>query len=316
MSVSPLFVDRVSKTYRMKTNGLVQAVKKVSFDLKAGEIFGLLGPNGAGKTSIINMITSLEPLSEGDIRVFGESVRERPQEVKKLLGVVHQELITHGFFNLEEILSFHSGYYGRWRNQERINYVLKSLGLDPHRKKMVKQLSGGMKRRLMIAKALLHEPKLLLLDEPTAGVDVELRNSLWEFVRELKAQGMTILLTTHYLQEAEALCDRVGILNLGEMKHLGPTAEVIRSLTKKRVQLILKSPAPASLLQSRYFVKQLDSLRFEFALPSDKAVGEFLSEVRVDFSLIQDIKTRDGSLEEAFLNVVSSSNSNSGGLGR
>ena len=182
----PLEVKDLKKTYRNAKGGPVEAVKGVSFTIAPGEIFGLLGPNGAGKTTAISMITTLEEPTSGDVLVYGNSVLTNSKETKKQIGVVPQEIVTQGFFNLVEILTFHSGYYGIWNNKARIEYLLKRLGLWEHRHKLVKQLSGGMKRRLMIAKALVHKPKLLLLDEPTAGVDIELRTSLWEFVRELQ----------------------------------------------------------------------------------------------------------------------------------
>lgn len=215
---TPLDVQSVRKVYRSKQGeSEVTAVHEVSFCIQPGEVFGLLGPNGAGKTTTIFMITGLEKITSGHVRIFGFDNQNDPLEAKKRVGVVPQEIVSQGFFNLFEILQFHSGYYGIAKNDERISYLLNRLGLWPHRNKLMKQLSGGMKRRMMIAKALVHSPKLLILDEPTAGVDIELRNSLWDFVRELQKEGVAILLTTHYLQEAEALCDRVGIIHQGRM---------------------------------------------------------------------------------------------------
>ena len=224
---------------------------------------------------------------------------------KKQVGVVHQEVINSGFFDVEEILNFQSGYYGKRNNKERIDYVLHKLALYPHRHKKVKQLSGGMKRRLMIAKALVHEPKLLLLDEPTAGVDIELRETLWDFVRELRSQGMSILLTTHYLEEAEVLCDRVGIINLGKLEFLGPTKEVIKKFTQKKIILVLKQ---ARELKSQYLSSQNlnTSQGSEYCLivPTNKALGEILEEMKIQTSEIQDLRIEEGSLEDAFRKVL------------
>ncbi len=309
MNQSPLNVQQVQKIYSPKGGKQVHAVKGVSFELSQGEIFGLLGPNGAGKTSTINMITTLEPLDGGSIHVFGKDVVKDPMGVKKSLGVVHQELVTHGFFNLDELLTFHSGYYGIWNNRKQIDFLMENLGLAPHRHKMVKQLSGGMKRRLMIAKALVHQPRMLLLDEPTAGVDVELRNSLWEFVKVLKKQGITILLTTHYLAEAEALCDRVGILNFGELRYLGPTQQVIRKLTKKRVVIQFRNAPELHCESNSYFTRRVSPTELEYALPPEMALGDFFSQLKVDFSQILDVRSREGTLEEAFLSIVSSNGS-------
>ncbi len=229
--LSALEIKDLKKVYPSGT----EALKGVSLSIRPGEIFGLLGPNGAGKTTLINSITTLEKPSSGTIEVFGQSVLQDPMSTKKLLGVVHQEVINTGFFDLREILEFMSGFYGIEKNDDRISFLLDRLGLKAHEGKKIKQLSGGMKRRLMIAKALVHSPKLLLLDEPTAGVDVELRESLWKFVGELKQQGMTILLTTHYLEEAEKLCDRIGIINKGELIYCGTPNEVIKMYATKKL---------------------------------------------------------------------------------
>jgi ABC-2 type transport system ATP-binding protein len=285
--MTPLRIQNLKKIYNPGKPREVQAVQDVTFEVLPGEIFGLLGPNGAGKTSIISTITTLEKPSSGDVFVFGESVTKNPDFTKRKIGVVPQEIIPQGFFNLVEILRYHSGYYGIWNNDSRIQYLLERLQLWEHRQKQVKQLSGGMKRRMMIAKALVHSPKMLLLDEPTAGVDIELRKSLWEFVLELKSQGVSILLTTHYLQEAEELCDRVGIIQQGELKFVGDTQKIISDLTQRRLDVIFKNGDQEC-----------------FLLPKDMGVGELLTQKKIELSSIQDLKTQEGSLEEAFLNVV------------
>lgn len=295
MNETPLYVKDLIKNY-----GPVTAVNRVSFTVEKSEIFGLLGPNGAGKTSIISCITTLEKPSGGDVQVFGESVKTNANYTKKKIGIVHQELINSGFFDVEEILQFQSGYYGLRNNKSRIDYILNKLALYPHRHKKVKQLSGGMKRRLMIAKALVHEPKLLLLDEPTAGVDIELRATLWDFVRELRSQGFSILLTTHYLEEAQQLCDRVGIINLGKVEYLGETREVIKKFTQKKVYLTLNE---ARNIVSNY----LDSAagnEYTFSIPMNKPLGELLDEMKISSNMIRDIRIEEGNLEEAFKQVL------------
>lgn len=303
--VKPLILDQLVKNYENSDGASVPAVANVSFSVEKSEIFGLLGPNGAGKTSIISIITTLEKPSQGQVQVFGQDVVKNSLFTKKQVGVVHQEVINSGFFDVEEILNFQSGYYGKRNNKERIDYVLHKLALYPHRHKKVKQLSGGMKRRLMIAKALVHEPKLLLLDEPTAGVDIELRETLWDFVRELRSQGMSILLTTHYLEEAEVLCDRVGIINLGKLEFLGPTKEVIKKFTQKKIILVLKQ---ARELKSQYLSSQNlnTSQGSEYCLivPTNKALGEILDEMKIQTSEIQDLRIEEGSLEDAFRQVL------------
>jgi ABC-2 type transport system ATP-binding protein len=281
-TVAPLRLENLVKDY-----GTLRAVNNVSFEMRPGEIFGLLGPNGAGKTSIISTLVTLEDPTSGSVKIFDFDVTKNPKETKLLTGFVPQELIHHGYFDVEEILTFHSGYFGRRNNGERIRYLLDRLSLYEHRHKKVKQLSGGMKRRLLIAKALVHEPKLLLLDEPTAGVDIELRTSLWKFVAELKSQGMSILLTTHYIQEAEELCDRVGIIQKGELKTIGKTKELVKELTKREIRLTFS-----------------DQTEKQFQVPASQGVGELLAQLNVDLKTIKDISIREGSLEDALRRVL------------
>ncbi|WP_246845027.1 ABC transporter ATP-binding protein [Bdellovibrio sp. NC01] len=292
----PLKIENLKKTYPSGQ----QAVKGVSFDVKPGEIFGLLGPNGAGKTTIISTITTLEQPSSGSVQVFDQEVQKNPNYTKKQLGVVHQEVINSGFFDVEEILTFQSGYYGIRNNKERIEFLLHKLSLYEHRRKKVKQLSGGMKRRLMIAKALVHNPKLLLLDEPTAGVDIGLRETLWKFVGELRAEGMSILLTTHYLEEAEQLCDRIAIINQGNLECVGETKELVKQYTQKKIRLTLSAPF-AFKTNYLFFQEGADYL---FLVPPGKPMGEFLTELQIPVNLISDVKIEEGNLEEAFMKVV------------
>ncbi len=278
----------------------MHAVKNVSFEMKQGEVFGLLGPNGAGKTSIISILTGLEKSTGGTAKVFGTDVSSGDRFYKAKIGCVPQEIVSHGFFTIEEILKFYSGYYGIKDNREQIEFLLERLNLKDHRKKVVRQLSGGMKRRLLIAKALVHKPKLLLLDEPTAGVDVELRTSLWKFVRELNQQGMSVLLTTHYLEEAEELCGRVAIIHKGELLKIGETRSLVRQLTTRDVEMVFDR---AYECISPYLVSNAGN-EVRFRLPYDKNIGDLLSEIRVPLESIKDVKIREGSLEDAFLNVL------------
>lgn len=296
-STTPLALHQLKKTY-----GSYQAVNGVSFALKPGEIFGLLGPNGAGKTSIISCIVTLQQPSSGGCEIFGYNPQTDPISAKMLTGYVPQEIVNHGYFSIEEILVFHSGYYRQWNNRERIHYLLHRLGLFEHRHKKVKSLSGGMKRRLLIAKALVHEPKLLLLDEPTAGVDIELRASLWDFVTELKASGMTVLLTTHYLEEAEQLCDRIGVLQKGEILCVEPTQSLIQKLTQRKVTLQWNNDFRCRL-SSPYLLEQDDS-GAQFMVPHDLAMGALLESLDFPLAQLCNIKIEEGSLEEAFIRVL------------
>lgn len=296
-----LEIKNLQKTYDQGQKSAVMAVKDVSFDIQAGEIFGLLGPNGAGKTSIISIITTLEKPTAGTAKVFGYDVTQCQDQTKRLTGVVHQEIVNTGFFDVTEVLEFMSGYYGIWKNQERINYILNKLGLYEHRNKKVKQLSGGMKRRLMVAKALVHSPKLLLLDEPTAGVDVSLREDLWVFVRELQKEGMSILLTTHYLQEAQELCGRVGIIDKGQIKLVEKTESIIKKFSLRRV--LLKTKTAKSFQSSVHFEKEENGFQI-FCLPAELSVGDLLRDLKVQTEEILDIQTQEGSLESAFKNAL------------
>ncbi len=293
---SPLKISNLVKKY-----GDMTAVDNVSFEMKPGEIFGLLGPNGAGKTSIISCIVTLEQATAGEIQVYGKDVVKDTKNAKAIIGFVPQELINHGYFNVEEILHFHSGYYGHGANKERIDYLLHKLALYEHKHKKVKSLSGGMKRRLLIAKALVHNPKILLLDEPTAGVDIELRTSLWEFVEELRKEGLSILLTTHYLEEAEQLCDRVGILQKGVLKRIGPTAELIQELTQREISITVIGET-AHLKHSCLIEQNGQNLKFR--VPTHMGVGDLINELKLDLNCVQDLNIKEGSLEDAFLNVL------------
>lgn len=295
--MNPLKISSLNKNY-----GAVQAVKNFNLELNHGEIFGLLGPNGAGKTTVISTIVTLEEPTSGQIEVFGYNLSENPQIAKMQIGLVPQEIINHGFFNVEEILQFYSGFFGMIHNQDRINFLLKKLSLWDHRHKKVRQLSGGMKRRLLVAKALVHSPKLLLLDEPTAGVDIELRENLWEFVRELKREGVTILLTTHYLEEAEELCDRVGIIHLGELKEIGDTRSLIQKITKRQVTFEL---------YEKKFLQHPDLIFCEenkcgFQIPYGKKISDLFHELKLTLEDVRDLEIREGNLEDAFRSVLGS----------
>ena len=275
-----LSVQSVAKDY-----GTVQALKGISFDIKPGEAFGLLGPNGAGKTSLISITVTLERPTAGAVKVFGHDVTRSPRHAKMQLGWVPQEIINHGYFDVEEIMGFQAGYYGVRKPKERIEYLLKGLGLFEHRKKKVRHLSGGMKRRLMIAKALIHKPGLLLLDEPTAGVDVELRARLWDFVTELRNEGLSILLTTHYLEEAERLCDRVAIINRGEIRALDKTHKLIEQFSRKKISLTLRGSGE----------------QMSYMVPMEKSLGQLLEELKVPADQLHDVQISDGSLEDVFM---------------
>ena len=296
MTEIPLRLSQLSKNY-----GAIKAVDGISLEVQSKEIFGLLGPNGAGKTSLISVLVTLEQPTSGDAFVFGHNVVDEPLKAKRHLGLVPQELINHGYFDVFEIMNFHAGFYGVYRPKDHIQFLLDRLQLWEHRHKKVKQLSGGMRRRLAIAKALVHRPQLLLLDEPTAGVDIELREILWKFVREMREQGLTILLTTHYLEEAEQLCDRVAIIDRGRILRVGPTQQLIKELTFRTVALRLKNPL--STIEHPWLTEQTRD-ELVFRVPSQKGVGDLLADLNLDIRFIQDVRIEEGRLEDAFRTIV------------
>ena len=296
---TPLSVKNLTKRY-----GQFVAVDNISFTIEPGEVFGLLGPNGAGKTTTISCITTLEDPSDGSIKIFGHDNRKEPSLAKRSVGNVPQELIHHGFFNLSEILRFHSSYYGEAISTQQINALLKKVDLYDHRHKLVSHLSGGMKRRLLIAKALVHKPKLILLDEPTAGVDVELRQTLWDLIIELKNEGTSVLLTTHYLEEAEKLCDRVGIIQNGKLIRLGKTGELIESLGKRRITFSLTRPMEP--VDHPHLHAQTDAALI-FSVPQNYSVSRLLEELNLCYDRFSDISIHEGTLEEVFTSVLQES---------
>jgi ABC-2 type transport system ATP-binding protein len=282
------------------------AVKDISFQIEEGEIFGLLGPNGAGKSTTINMVAGVTRISSGNVEVFGHDNRREYRLTRRLIGVMHQEIVIDNFFTIDQALTFHSGYYGvpddpAWRAM-----LIERLGLGPHLHKVMLKLSGGLKRRFMIAKALIHKPPLLILDEPTAGVDVELRHTLWEFVREINASGTTILLTTHYLEEAEQMCGRLAIMNHGDLIALEPTASLLKRLGSRQVIVQLAKPLTVVPDELSSFRAQLTGGGYclEIPLNGGEGAGEILALLCRCGITVADIETRRAGLEEVFLKLT------------
>ncbi|MBE0597601.1 MAG: ABC transporter ATP-binding protein [Desulfuromonadales bacterium] len=281
-------------------------VKELSFAIAPGEIFGLLGPNGAGKSTTINMVAGVTRLGGGSIEVFGYDNRRDYRITRRLTGVMHQELVTDHFFTIDRALKIHSGYYGAVDDPAWRQRLIDRLGLGPHLHKSMNKLSGGLKRRLMVAKSLIHKPRLLILDEPTAGVDVELRHSLWEFVREINREGTTVLLTTHYLEEAEQMCGRIAIMNHGELIALEPTATLLSRLRDRRFELLLERPLAALPVELLPFGARLEGegRRLILSPPPERSTGELLALICRLQLPIAEIETRRAGLEEVFLELT------------
>jgi ABC-2 type transport system ATP-binding protein len=288
--------------YKTYSDGKVKALNGVDLTIYKGEIFGLLGPNGAGKSTLINVLTTLANKTKGEIIINGIDFAKFPSEAKTYLGVVPQEFNFNWFEKVQDIVVQQGGYYGVPVAQAReySEELLKRLGLWDKKDTVAMQLSGGMKRRLMIARALIHKPEILILDEPSAGVDVDLRREMWEFVRELHNEGVTIILTTHYLEEAENLCDRVGIINKGNILEIGTVKELLSELTKDT--LILDIVGEAKGLPERYRITDGDTIE------TDLLKGEDLYVITQDLHQhniqVMGIRNKSNRLEEVFINKV------------
>ena len=289
----------VSKSYP-GAHGRVQALDGVSLDIEAGEFLGLLGPNGAGKTTLISILAGLARASAGRVLVQGCDVQRDYAQARRLLGVVPQELVFDPFFSVREALRIQSGYFGVTGNEAWIDELLEGLGLTDKAGANMRQLSGGMKRRVLVAQALVHKPPIIVLDEPTAGVDVELRQTLWQFVAQLNRQGSTVLLTTHYLEEAEALCGRIAMLKNGRLVALSRTSELLRRGAGQVLRCKLDGELPAALAARARVTGRI------VQLPGHDAaeIEQQLAQLRQAGLQVEDIEIRKADLEDVFLEVM------------
>jgi ABC-2 type transport system ATP-binding protein len=290
----------VSKTYATD-RGLFQALDGVRFDIEPGEFFGLLGPNGAGKTTLISILAGLSKATAGAVTVHGFDVNTQAAQARRQLGVVPQELVFDPFFNVRETLRFQSGYFGVAHNDDWIDELLHSLGLADKAHHNMRQLSGGMKRRVLVAQALVHKPPVIVLDEPTAGVDVELRQTLWQFIDKLNKQGHTVLLTTHYLEEAEALCSRIAMLKQGKVVALDSTSELLKAASSTVLRFKLDAELPAALAAKARVTGRIVQLPANDALEIER----YLAAVREAGLVAEDIEIRKADLEDVFIDVMS-----------
>ena len=280
------------------------ALDHVSFYVKEGQFFGLLGPNGAGKTTLIGILSSLVRASSGSIEVFGKDLFSNWNDCKQYFGVMPQEFNFNLFEHAEQIVSNQAGYYGITKSDaiDSARYWIDRLGLWDHRHKGTRMLSGGMKRRLMIARALVHHPKILILDEPTAGVDISLRRSMWEIIQELNDSGMTIILTTHYLEEAERLCDTIGIINEGQLIKLDKTENLLDILSKERVVLSSRSGIPD--LQYSFEYHRVSANVIEVELNDKLSLTDLMGLLSKQNVSIDRVQNKSGRLEEVFVQLV------------
>jgi ABC-2 type transport system ATP-binding protein len=286
-----------------------EALKRTGLEIRRGEIFGLLGPNGAGKTTLINIVCGIVKPSGGTITVAGHDIRKNARAARDLIGLVPQELSTDAFETVWNTTVFSRGLFGKPRNHAYCEQVLKSLSLWDKKDSRIMTLSGGMKRRVMIAKALAHEPQVLFLDEPTAGVDVELRQDMWNVVRGLQASGVTIILTTHYIEEAEEMADRIGVINRGEIILVEEKAELMRKLGKKQMTLHLHAPLtelPALLAQFPLEIHaEGNELVYTYDTRSERTGITTLLAALADAGIrFKDLSTTQSSLEEIFVSLV------------
>jgi ABC-2 type transport system ATP-binding protein len=301
---SSLKIEDLKKVYDTGT----EALKGVSLTIPQGEFFGFLGPNGAGKTTLISIVSGLATKTAGTVEVAGIDIDRDPDRAKSFIGLVPQEFNFNIFEKVEDIVVDQAGYYGipRKEAKERAEKVLKQLGLWDKRESKAMEISGGMKRRLLIARALVHEPKILLLDEPTAGVDVELRRGMWDFLRELNAKGTTIVLTTHYLEEVELLCSRVAIMNKGEIIEEGGVKELISKLNY--VTLLLDTAEP--LIQAKIVllrdlkIKKVDDTTLELTLNPGETVNDAFRKISSTGIQVTNIRNSGSRLEEVFVNLI------------
>ena len=302
-------VTGLEKTYAgSHNNPPKKALRNVDLTVERGAFFGLLGPNGAGKSTLINILAGLVIKTAGEARIWGYDIERDMRDARRSIGIVPQEINFDPFFTPWEMLEVQAGLYGIDKKYRRSDEILEMMGLADKRDAYTRSLSGGMKRRLLVAKAMVHSPKILVLDEPTAGVDVELRRQLWRQVRKLNDEGVTILLTTHYLEEAEELCDKIAIINHGQVIACEPTAQLMQRLDSKALRVIVDRDLDGipDALSRNYIVEQRSErvLLFSYA-PSRVGAGEILAAIAGAGLGVVDVSTREAELEDVFLSLTS-----------
>lgn len=304
--MSAISFQSVTKSYpapRGLKGSTFLALDRVSLDIAEGEFFGLLGPNGAGKTTLISILAGLSRATSGTASVLGHDVVLDYAKARRRLGVVPQELVFDPFFSVREALRFQSGYFGIGNNDAWIDELLENLGLSDKASANMRQLSGGMKRRVLVAQALVHKPPVIVLDEPTAGVDVELRQTLWQFIAKLNKQGHTVLLTTHYLEEAEALCGRIAMLKTGRIVALDRTSELLKTASSNVLRFKIDRELPQALAERARITGRI----VQFPAHDALEIESYLTQVREAGLVAQDVEIRKADLEDVFLAVMNRS---------
>jgi len=303
-----LKVEKLTKIYSQKSSNKVRALNNLNLEVKEGEIFGLLGPNGAGKTTFLNILAGTVIKNSGTVNVWGYDLDKNPRQVRSSIGIVPQEVNLDAFFSPKNLLDLQAGLYGIKKKDRITNTILKLVSLEKQANSYARSLSGGMKRRLLIAKAMVHRPPILVLDEPTAGVDVELRQNLWNNVRSLNKQGVTIILTTHVMYEAQEMCHRIAILNKGNLVTLDTTKNLLDSIKTKKIIFKVKKIIKISS-------ENLNGIKFTYQSNNEiiasyerkkHKIDEIINKVKNEGMEIYDISTDEGNLEDVFIDVTKS----------
>ena len=303
---SVISVKNLNKIYSKNSSKTVHALKNLNLEVKEGEIFGLLGPNGAGKSTFINILAGTTIKTSGEVEVWGFDLDKNPRQVRASIGIVPQEINVDPFFSPKKLLELQAGLYGVKKKDRITDTILELVSLTNQANSYSRTLSGGMKRRLLVAKALVHQPPIVILDEPTAGVDVELRKNLWENVKLLNKQGVTIILTTHYLLEAENICDRIGILNKGNMVALDSTKNLLEKIQTKNITFVLNGKvniSNESLNSLKVIYNNLNQLVVSYER-SKLNINELINFINKQKITINDISTDDGDLEDVFVRLT------------
>ena len=301
-----LSVKNLNKIYLKNTSKSVHALKNLNLEVKEGEIFGLLGPNGAGKSTFIIILAGTTIKTSGNVDVWGFNLDKNPRQVRASIGIVPQEVNVDPFFSPRKLLELQAGLYGIKKKDRITDTILKLVSLENQANSYTRSLSGGMKRRLLVAKALVHQPPIIILDEPTAGVDVELRSNLWKNVKSLNKQGVTIILTTHYLLEAEEMCDRIGILNKGNLVALDSTKNLLKRIQTKIVTFVVNGKVNIEN-QSLKSLNVIDNQPGQLIVSYEKSllnIGELINYINKQNIKISDISTDDGNLEDVFVRLT------------